>query len=155
MHAHTVTATRIILALGLAGSLFVQAVLVPLLYLDLEGAPAPVRLQVVTIIALGIVAIQVVMVCTWRLVTLVGRDEVFSPLSFRYVDVISAAVATGALLLFWLGAVAAPGDEVAPGMVLLIGGAGGLALGAALVVRVMRALLRQAVEMRAELAEVI
>ena len=61
----------------------------------------------------------------------------------------------GALLLFWLGAVAAPGDEVAPGMVLLIGGAGGLALGAALVVRVMRALLRQAVEMRAELAEVI
>ena len=154
MHAHTVTATRIILALGLAGSLFVQAVLVPLLYLDLEGAPAPVRLQVVTIIALGIVAIQVVMVCTWRLLTLVGRDEVFSPLSFRYVDVISAAVATG-LLLFWLGAVAAPGDEVAPGMVLLIGGAGGLALGAALVVRVMRALLRQAVEMRAELAEVI
>ena len=155
MHAHTVTATRIILALGLAGSLFVQAVLVPLLYLDLEGAPAPVRLQVVTIIALGIVAIQVVMVCTWRLLTLVGRDEVFSPPSFRYVDVISAAVATGALLLFWLGAVAAPGDEVAPGMVLLIGGAGGLALGAALVVRVMRALLRQAVEMRAELAEVI
>jgi hypothetical protein len=110
---------------------------------------------VVTIIALGIVAIQVVMVCTWRLLTLVGRDEVFSPLSFRYVDVISAAVATGALLLFWLGAVAAPGDEVAPGMVLLIGGAGGLALGAALVVRVMRALLRQPVEMRAELAEVI
>lgn len=155
MNPYVVTALRAVLALGLAGSLFVQAVMVPLLYLDLDDAPTPVRLQVVAIVLLGIVAVQVVMVCTWRLLTLVGRDEVFSPRSFRYVDTISAAVVAAALLLFWLGAVAAPGEDVAPGVVLLIGGAGGLVLGAALVVRVMRALLVQAVGMRDELAEVI
>jgi hypothetical protein len=155
MNPYVVAALRTVLALGLAGSLFVQAVMVPLLFLDLEDASTPVRVQVVAIVLLGIVAVQVVMVCTWRLLTLVGRDEVFSPRSFRYVDTISGAVVAAALLLFWLGAVAAPGEDVAPGVVLLVGGAGGLVLGAALVVRVMRALLVQAVGMRDELAEVI
>lgn len=155
MKPYVVAALRTVLALGLAGSLFVQAVMVPLLFLDLEDASTPVRVQVVAIVLLGIVAVQVVMVCTWRLLTLVGRDEVFSPRSFRYVDTISGAVVAAALLLFWLGAVAAPGEDVAPGVVLLVGGAGGLVLGAALVVRVMRALLVQAVGMRDELAEVI
>ena len=155
MNPYVVAALRTVLALGLAGSLFVQAVMVPLLFLDLDDASTPVRVQVVAIVLLGIVAVQVVMVCTWRLLTLVGRDEVFSPRSFRYVDTISGAVVAAALLLFWLGAVAAPGEDVAPGVVLLVGGAGGLVLGAALVVRVMRALLLQAVGMRDELAEVI
>lgn len=155
MNPYVVAALRTVLALGLAGSLFVQAVMVPLLFLDLDDAPTPVRVQVVSIVLLGIVAVQVVMVCTWRLLTLVGRDEVFSPRSFRHVDTISGAVVAAALLLFWLGAVAAPGEDVAPGVVLLIGGAGGLVLGVALVVRVMRALLVQAVGMRDELAEVI
>ncbi|CAB4773716.1 unannotated protein [freshwater metagenome] len=155
MNPYVVAALRTVLALGLAGSLFVQAVMVPLLFLDLDDASTPVRVQVVAIVLLGIVAVQVVMVCTWRLLTLVGRDEVFSPRSFRYVDTISGAVVAAALLLFWLGAVAAPGEDVAPGVVLLVGGAGGLVLGAALVVRVMRALLVQAVGMRDELAEVI
>ncbi len=155
MNPYVVAALRTVLALGLVGSLFVQAVMVPLLFVDLDDAPTPVRVQVVVIVLLGIVAVQVVMVCTWRLLTLVGRDEVFSPRSFRHVDTISGAVVAAALLLFWLGAVAAPGEDVAPGVVLLIGGAGGLVLGVALVVRVMRALLVQAVGMRDELAEVI
>lgn len=155
MSATTTTALRVVLVLGLVGSVLVEAVMVPLLFLDLDDAPAAVRVQVVAIVLLGIVAIQAVMVCTWRLLTLARQGEVFSPASLRYVDVISAAVAAGALLLFWLGAVAAPGEDVAPGVVLLLGGAGGLVLGAALVVRVMRALLVQAAGMRDELAAVI
>lgn len=155
MSTATTTALRVVLVLGLLGSVLVEAVMVPLLFLDLSDAPSWVRVQVVLIVLLGIVAIQAVMVCTWRLLTLATRDEVFSPASFRYVDAISLAVASGALLFFWLGAVAAPGEDVAPGVVLLIGGAGGLVLGAALVVRVMRALLVQAAGMRDELAGVI
>lgn len=155
MSATTTTTLRVVLILGLLGSVFVQAVMVPLLFLDLDDAPGPVRVQVVLIVLLGILAVQTVMVCTWRLLTLATRDEVFSPASVRYVDVISAAVAAGAVLFFWLGAVAAPGEDVAPGVVLLLGGAGGLVLGAALVVRVMRALLVQAAGMRDELAGVI
>jgi hypothetical protein len=59
------------------------------------------------------------------------------------------------VLLFWLGAVATPGEDVAPGVVLLLGGAGGLVLGIALVVRVLRALLVQASAMHAELQTVV
>jgi hypothetical protein len=57
---------------------------------------------------------------------------------------IGAAVAAS-LLTFALGFVLAPGEAVAPGVVLLVGGAGVLVAGIALVELVMRTLLAQAV----------
>ncbi|MDO9455958.1 DUF2975 domain-containing protein [Nocardioides sp.] len=155
MNGPTVTALRAVLAAGLAGSVLVQAVLVPLLAIDLDGTPAATRWPVVAIVVLGVATIQVGMVCVWRLLTLVGRGTVFSEAAFRYVDLIAAAAATAALLLFSLGVVLAPGEGVAPGVVLLVGGAGGLVAGVALLVVVMRALLAQAVDIRTELDAVI
>jgi hypothetical protein len=146
----TVLALRVVLAAGLAGSLLVQAVMVPLLAVDLDGAPAGIRWPVVAIVVLGIVTIQVGMVCVWRLLTLVRQGTVFSDAAFRYVDLIVAAAASAAVLLFALGAVLAPGEDVAPGVVLLVGGAGGLVAGVALLVVVLRALLAQAVRRDAE-----
>jgi hypothetical protein len=157
-----VLALRIVLALGLAGSLFVQAVMVPLLANDLDEAPAAVRVPVVVIVLLGIVTTQVTMVCVWRLLTMVRRGTVFSHAAFRYVDVIIGAVAVASLLTFALGATLAPGEAVAPGIVLLIGGAGLMVAGVALLVLVLRTLLAQAVtrdaeaqHLQAELNEVI
>lgn len=155
MHRITILALRFVLAAGLVGSLFVQAVMVPLLSADLDGAPAGIRVPVLVIVVLGIVTIQVGMVCVWRLLTLVRDDAVFSPVSFRYVDAIVVAAASAAALLFALGFVLAPGEDVAPGVVLLVGGAGGLVGGVALLVVVMRALLVQATELRTELDAVI
>lgn len=155
MSTMTVRALRIALAAGLAGSLVVQAVFVPLLAADLDGAPPAVRWPVVTIVALGVLTVQVTLVCVWRLTALVRRGEVFSPAAFRYVDAITAAAAAAALLLVGLGVVAAPGEAVAPGVVLLLGGAAVLVGGVALLVRLLRALLVQATEMRTELAQVI
>ena len=43
----TLLALRIVLAMVLAGSLFVQAVMVPLFWQDLDEAPAGVRIPVV------------------------------------------------------------------------------------------------------------
>jgi hypothetical protein len=43
-------ALRIVLVMGLAGSLFVQAVMVPLLAVDIEDAPAAVRVPVIVIV---------------------------------------------------------------------------------------------------------
>lgn len=120
------------------------------------------RIPVVVIVVLGIVTIQVSMVCVWKLLDLVRRGTVFSHASFRLVDVVTGAVLTAALLAFALGAVLASGEAVAPGVVLLVGGAGDLLLGVALLVLVLRALLAQAVDrdaearhLRAELDEVI
>ncbi|WP_134766703.1 DUF2975 domain-containing protein [Nocardioides sp. 1609] len=155
MGSITTTLLRLVLACGLAGSLVVQAVMVPLLAVDLEGADAAVRWPVVAIVLLGIVTIQVAMVCVWRLVTMVRGDTVFSDAAFRLVDVLIGSIAAAALLALALGVVLAPGEDVAPGVVLLLGGLGVLVAGAALTVLVMRALLVQATAMRTELEAVI
>ena len=161
----TVLTLRAVLAALLAGSVFVQTVMVALLAKDLEDLDpeyAYLRTPILAIIVLCIVTIQVVLVCTWRLVTMVRRGTVFSYASFRYVHVVIGAIVAGALLIFTLGVILAPGEPVPPGMVLLIGGAGVAALGIALVVGVLRMLLAQAVardveatQLQAELAEVI
>lgn len=154
----TVLALRIVLALGLAGSLFVQAVMVPLLAIDLnEAGPEviAVRTPVIVIVLLGIVTVQVSMVCVWRLLSLVRRGTVFSRGAFRYVDIVIGAVAAAALLTFAMAVVLAPGEAVAPGIVLLLCGGALLVGGVALIVIVLRMLLAQALGMRAELDEVI
>ena len=158
----TVLALRIVIALVLAGSLFVQVVMVPLFWADLDGATASVRISVVTIVVLGIVCVQVTAVCVWRLLTMVRRGTVFSDAAFGFVDVICGAIVVASLLAFALGVVLAPGEDMAPGVVLLIGGFGVCEAGVALIVRVLRLLLAQAVardveaqHLRAELDEVI
>ncbi|CAL99889.1 Protein of unknown function (DUF2975) [Saccharopolyspora erythraea NRRL 2338] len=157
-----VLALRVVLAFGLAGSLFVQAVMVPLLAVDLDEAPAAVRVPVIMIVLLGVVTCQVTMVCVWRLLTMVRRGTVFSHAAFRYVDVVLGAVAAASVLTFALGVTLAPGEAVAPGVVLLVGGAGVMVAGVALLVLVLRTLLAQAVardteakHLQAELNEVI
>jgi hypothetical protein len=162
----TVLALRIVLAMVLAGSLFVQAVMVPLLATDLKedfsSDVADVRAPIIVITVLGFVIIQVTAVCVWRLLTMVRRGTVFSRAAFRYVDVIIGAAAAGSLLTLALGVTLAPGEAVPPGMVLLIGGAAVVVAGIALIVLVLRMLLAQAVardaqahHLQAELDEVI
>jgi hypothetical protein len=148
-----VTALRVVIVLGMIGSVLVQAVLGPLLAIDLEDAPAGVRWPVVVILLLGVLVAQVVMVCVWQLLTLVREGTVFSHRSFRYVDAVTAALAGGACLFFALGVVLAPGEAVAPGVVLLLGGASAMTGGVALLVVVLRALLEQAVARDAEATE--
>jgi hypothetical protein len=165
MGTWTVLALRIVLAMVLAGSLFVQVVMAPLLAIDLNELDpdyAYLRTPLVVIPVLGIVTIQVTLVCVWRLLTMVRRGTVFSHAAFRYVDVVIAAIATASLLTFALGVILAPGEAVPPGMVLLIGGAAVLVAGTALIVLVLRLLLAQAVvrdaeahHLQAELDEVI
>jgi hypothetical protein len=165
MNNVTTQALRALLAAALAGSVFLQVVMVPLVFKDMDGADQDVldvRVPVLVIIVLGIVTTQVVMVCLWRLVTMVRRGTVFSHASFRFVNIIIGAIAAASALTFGLGVVLAPGEAVAPGVVLLIGCAAAVIAGIALVVAVMRSLLAQAVareaeasQLRAEMDEVI
>lgn len=160
-----VLALRAVLAVLLIGSLFVQTVMVPLLAIDLNGLNADyahLRTPILVIAVLGVASAQVVLVCVWRLVTMVRRGTVFSHAAFRYVDIVTGAFAAAALLVFALAVVLAPGEAVAPGIVLLICGVSLAALGVALIVLVLRMLLAQAVardveaaRMQAELAGVI
>jgi len=161
----TLLALRIVLALVLVGSVFVQVVMVPLLASDLDELNADhayLRTPLLVFAVVGIATIQVVLVCVWRLLTMVRRGTVFSDAAFRYVDVVIGAITAASLLTFALGVVLAPGEAVAPGVVLLVGGAAVLVAGIALIVLVMRMLLAQAVardaeahHLQAELDEVI
>lgn len=161
MNRWTILILRVVLVLALLGSLFVQVWMVPLMGDDLRGTPDWFRWAFLAIVVLGIMTVQVTMACVWQLLTMVRRGTVFSSAAFRYVDIIIGAIAVASGLLFALGVIMAP-TTVAPGVVLLIGGAGLLVAGMALVVVVLRKLLAQAVDrdaeardLKAELDEVI
>jgi hypothetical protein len=158
-----VLALRVVIAVVLAGSLFVQVWMVPLISVDLEeaGAPDAPRIAFLVIVVLGILCVQVVAVCVWKLLTMARRGTVFSNGAFKFVDIIFWAVSVAAVLVFSIAVLLAPG-EVAPGIVMLICGAALMVGGVALVILVLRTLLAQAVAkdveaagLRAELEEVI
>jgi hypothetical protein len=157
----TIGVLRVVIALALAGSLLVQTVLMPLLWADLRDAPDGFRVALVAVVVLGIVTMQVVAVCVWRMLTLAQRGAAFSPAAFRYVDVVIAAILCGSALTFLLAVLLAPGG-IAPGVVGLVCGAALVIAGVALIVVVLRALLAQAIDrdaearvLRAELDEVV
>lgn len=148
---------RVVIAIALAGSLVVQLVMVASLWMstgDTGRDGVMVSLVVIGVLAVG--TLQVIAVCIWRLLTMVGCGTVFSRKSFRYVDAVIGAIATAAVLVIGVAVVArfanhaTPGDEVAPGMVGLICGLALVVGGVALVVYVLRMLLAQAVALDSE-----
>jgi hypothetical protein len=128
---------------------------------DPEDGSLPLTpLRVITI--LGMVSVQVAVVCVWRLATMARRGTVFSDAAFRYVDVVIGAIVAAALVWFAVTAINAPGQRADPGVTLIMGGIGVGILGVALIVLVLRTLLAQAVardvqaaRMQAELDSVI
>lgn len=121
---------------------------------ELQDVPGALVLACVVGSAL---CVQVVLVCVWRLVTLAAADLIFNRSAFAWVNVSLAAVlvATALVLVASLVVFSALGDDVPPvlpiaGVVLALFG-----LGLALVIGVMRALLRQASQLERELAEVV
>jgi len=157
----TVGALRAVLVVVLAGTVFVQVGMVVALVSDPERGALPLTpLRLITI--LGMVSVQVVLVCVWRLVAMVRRGTVFSHATFRYVDVMIGAIVAAALVWFAVTALNAPAQRADPGVTLIMGGVGVAILGVALIVLVLRTLLAQAVardaeatRMQAELDEVI
>ncbi|MGQ5634521.1 MULTISPECIES: DUF2975 domain-containing protein [unclassified Streptomyces] len=159
----SVAALRAVLVVVLAGTVFVQAGMVWALAggNDPEDGSLPLTpLRVVTI--LGMVSVQVAVVCVWRLVAMVRRGTVFSHAAFRYVNGVIGAIVAAALVWFTVTALNAPGQRDDPGVTVIMGGIGLAILGVALIVLVLRMLLAQAVardveaaRMQAELDEVI
>ncbi|MEJ5946642.1 DUF2975 domain-containing protein [Pseudokineococcus basanitobsidens] len=145
-----------VLALALLLVLVVEALVLPSVAADLarqypEAAFLGTPLLVLAVTTL--VCVQVALVCVMALLGLVGQERIFDEAAYRYVDVfIGAATAasllvlgTGVLVLVTVGSPAVWSASV----VALVGA------GVALLMVVMRALLRQATAARAELAEVV
>jgi Protein of unknown function (DUF2975) len=157
----TIGILRVIIALSLLGSVVVQVVIVPLLWMDLAEVPAVVRVTAVSIVVIGVLAMQVFAVCVWRLLTLVRRGSVFSTAAFRFVDVIIGSIVTASAAVVGLSVLLREG-HAAPGIVAIVFGFSIVLAGMALLVVIMKNLLRQAIDredeaarLRSEMNEVI
>jgi hypothetical protein len=117
------------------------------------------RWTMLAVSVLALAAVQVVVVCTWSLLTLVTQDRIFSSAALPWVDGIVRAVVVGWAML--LGAFVCAyyfiidevsDDPALPALLLLL-----LLVGAVLglLMVVMRALLRQATNLRADMEAVI
>ncbi|MDF1603932.1 DUF2975 domain-containing protein [Nocardioides sp. YIM 152315] len=109
-------------------------------------------LTVVTIF--WVVCVQVVVVCTWKLLGMVQADRIFTPSSMRWVDGIVAAIAaawtTFLAVFLWVGFNADdPGAPLLMFLLLVCGAVLGLLM------VVLRALLRQATTLRTDMEAVI
>jgi hypothetical protein len=149
-----VRALRAVLAVVLVGTLFIQAAMVWALASgsDPEDGSRPLTaLRVITI--LGMLLVQVAVLCVWRLVTMVRRGTVFSHAAFRYVDVVIGTIVLAALMWFAVTIINAPGQRDDPGVTVIMAGIGVAILGVALIVYVLRMLLAQAVSRDVEAAQ--
>ena len=115
---------------------------------------AHLRWPMTAVTVFWVLCVQVVIVATWQLLTLVRDDRIFSDVSLVWVDTIVGAIGAAELLLLGAFAWSAltwehPGLPVALLVVLVAGAALGL------LVVVMRALLRQATALRTDMDAVI
>jgi Protein of unknown function (DUF2975) len=103
---------------------------------------------------LEVACVQVVIVSTWKLLTMVKHDQIFSRRAFVWVDAIMWAIAAAWIMLAVFSAtVVLNADDPGVPILLILTLVAGAAVG--LVVVVLRALLRQAADLRSDLEAVI
>lgn len=150
MNRALILALRVVIACVIGGTLFVQTVMIPMIAINSSDIRSMQSIVITVILVLALVTVQIAAVCFSRLVTLVKEGTVFSNDTFRYVDVVIGDATAACVLALVLAFVVAPGDDVPPGMVLLICGIALVLAGIALLVLVLRELLSRAVDLQGE-----
>ena len=149
-----ILALRVLLILIALGALGAQILIVVLVgtHPEFEVASRAVAYAVLGIAAIAFA--EIALVALWVLLSMVRRGAIFDERAFRWVDVISVAGLVATVLVAAFCVHAGELDD-APGLVLIgLGVAtGGAAF--ALVMVVMRGLLRSATVLRRELDEVV
>ncbi len=108
-----------------------------------------------TVIAITfLLCVQLALVCVWRLLSLVRASSIFSPDAFKWVDVILALVIAATLLILTSFITLTAVGISSPANVLCILGVI-LGSGFALLVVVLRGLLRKASQLEQDLSEVV
>ena len=148
---------RILLVLLFAGLVVAQVAILPgtlASLADEEPDLAYLRWPALAFSIVELVCVQVVIVCTWKLLGMVKDDRIFSEAAFSWVNTIVWTMVAAWVLLF--GAFVSVAFIVeGPGLPVLLFGvvlAGGVLV---LLMFVMRALLRQATTLRSDMDAVI
>lgn len=116
----------------------------------------PLTVPYATLAIVAIVGVQVGLVATWRLASMVSKDRIFDASALKWVDVILVALmaTTGlaaAVFVHLIFVVQVGGPPALVGL----GGAATLGVSLLLLLAVMRGLLVQAIDYRSELAGVV
>ncbi|GAA4705618.1 DUF2975 domain-containing protein [Kocuria gwangalliensis] len=152
-----VTPLRIFLAALFGVLLLLQVMSLPGQFAHMaQESPemAHLRWPLTAITVFWVLCAQVVVVCTWKLLTLVSSDRIFTPSSVKWVDVITWAITAGwAVLLGVFLVVGFNADD--PGLPLLLFLVLTSVTVLGLLMVVMRALLRQATSLRTDMEAVI
>ncbi|GHJ33675.1 MULTISPECIES: DUF2975 domain-containing protein [Streptomyces] len=165
MHRLFIALLRAGIAAAVLVGLFGQFVVIPTTAADeVDRFPpyAPFAVPYATVAIVGVACVQVALVAMWMLLSMVRRGAIFTPLAFRWVDliigssVVATLLATGVTTHLALADIPSPDDgmEVISALAAATAGAGVGAAFAMLVV-IMRSLLRKATELQAEMAEVV
>lgn len=99
--------------------------------------------------------VEVTLVCVWQLLSLVRTERIFSADAFRFVDIILWTLASAGLLITVSYAVIVASRAVSLSLTLLAVLGIVVSAALALLVVVMRGLLRKALELEQDLSEVV
>lgn len=158
MHQITIVSLKSLIAVLLALLVLCQVVVVPVIAAEMaERLPPLAYLQWPGVVAAAffVLCLQAALVCVWRLLTLAREGIIFNIRAFAYVDVILGAIIEATLIVVATLGVLTTAGAASPSIALLC--VLGIVIGAvlALLVVVMRGLLRQASQLESDLAEVV
>ena len=158
MHQITIVSLKSLIAALLALLLACQVVVVPVIAAEMADRLPPLAfLQWPGIIAAAIfvLCLQAALICVWRLLTLAREGIIFNAKAFAYVDVILVAIIVATVIVIVTLALLTAVGAASPSIALL--SVLGIVIGAvlALLVVVLRGLLRQASQLESDLAEVV
>jgi hypothetical protein len=152
-----VTALRIMLVIAFAQLVVFQTLSLPGQFAYMareEPDQAYLRWPLTVFAGLELFCVQVVILSTWKLLSLVKGDRIFSEGALKWVDAILGAIATAWVLLAGVSLyVVFNADDPGLPMVLFLMLVGGAVVGLLMVV--MRVLLQRATTLRTEMEAVI
>lgn len=146
----------IVALLGLL--VLVQAVMIPGIAAETAAQyPEFAHLEIPGVIAavLFLALVEIVLVCVFALLSLVRTDRIFSPRSFHWVDIIIGALLAAAVVLAGSLVILTGADAATPSIMVLAVFGVIVSLSLALLVSVMRGLLRKALQLEQDLSEVV
>jgi len=158
MSSVTITLAKALIAMLFVALLAIQFWVVPELAHGMAHlAPEFAHLEIPGIVLVGllIVCVEAILVCLWRLLTMVARREIFAGRAFAWVDAIIVAIAAAVALVVIGSGMISTAQAGSPITLILavLAVIGGTC--AAMVVAVMRSLLHRATALEREMAEVV
>lgn len=158
MNRITIVSLKALIGVLLALLVLCQVAVVPAIASEMADRIPPLAyLQWPGVIAAAVfvLCLQAALVCVWRLLTLTREGVIFNARAFRYVDVILAAIVVATVVVLGSLVIISNAQAATPSIALL--GVLGVVVGSmlALLVVVLRGLLRKAAQLESDLAEVV